>query len=282
MEIVDAHQHVWQLARRECQWPGADLTAIYRDFTVADFTAVSAPLGVTGSVLVQSQPNRADTQYLLQLAATHSVINAVVGWCDLAAPDAPQQIAQLAKRNKLRGLRPMLQSEPASDWIIARAQALGLEAMIDQGLSFDALITPRHLTAITTLAARYPELAIIVDHAGKPDIAAGQWRDWYEPLARLAEHDNVSCKLSGLMTEAQPGAGLAQVKPYADALLTLFGGHRLLWGSDWPVLNLQTDYASWLALCRQWLQTQAPQFEAAVLAGNAQRLYRLQERRTGI
>ncbi|WP_049722953.1 amidohydrolase family protein [Gilvimarinus polysaccharolyticus] len=276
MDIIDAHQHLWQITRAECHWPNANLTAIYRDYNSADFTAVSAPLGVTGSVLVQSQPSEADTDYLLQLADGNKNIGAVVGWANLAAPTASQSIAQLAKRDKLRGLRPMLQSEAAANWIVASAQAPGLEAMIEQGLSLDALITSRHLAAIATLAARYPELNIIIDHGAKPNIAGGQWHEWSEPLARLAQYPNVSCKLSGLITEAKPAACVSEVKPYADTLLQLFGGQRLLWGSDWPVLNLHSDYASWLMFCRQWLRATAPDVEEAVLAGNAKRWYRIQ------
>ena len=276
MEIIDAHQHLWQLARPECQWPTPDLTPIYRDFSAVDFNAVSGPVGVSGSVLVQSQPCAADTEYLLQQAEVNAGVGAVVGWADLAAPESPRCIAQLARHRKLRGLRPMLQCIAEPDWIIQPAQAPGLEAMITARLSLDALISSRHLGAIRQLAARYPELNIIIDHGAKPNIADGQWGDWYEPLAALAAQANVSCKLSGLITEAATSAELTQTGRYIEALWRLFGPDRLLWGSDWPVLNLQSDYPSWLTFCRQWLNANAPEAEAAVLAGNAKRLYRIQ------
>ena len=174
MDIIDAHQHCWQLQRPEFAWPTPDLNAIYRDFTPDDFRAEAQPLGVIGSVLVQSQPHIEDTHFLLRLAAAHSHILGVVGWVDLSTSEAAEQLAALAGTPKLRGLRPMLQNLTPDDWILSRAQPEALEAMSAQGLTFDALVYTRHLPFIDTLAQRHPELNIVIDHAAKPVIGTGE------------------------------------------------------------------------------------------------------------
>lgn len=274
-EIIDAHQHCWQLRRPECRWPTPELAAIHRDFTPEDFRAETRPLGVTGSVLVQSQPHMGDTHYLLELAAAYPHILGVVGWVDLSAAGAPQQIAALAGKRELCGLRPMLQNLAPDDWILSRARPEALEAMSAHRLVFDALIDARHLPVIDALARRHPDLSIVLDHAAKPAIGEGEWRRWRDGLALLAGHDNIACKLSGLVTEMAPGQPWDDALRYVVELLALFGPGRVLWGSDWPVLNLAGDYRRWLAFSRTVVARYCPDREQAIFADNARRWYRL-------
>ncbi len=280
--IVDAHQHCWRLGANDCTWPTADLTPIYRDAELAELESLARPLGVVASVLVQSQPSDRDTDYLLDLAAANPFATAVVGWVDLASPAAPARIASLAARPKLRGLRPMLQGLPEDDWILRPELAPALEAMLDHQLVFDALVFPRHLPVIRTLAEAWPGLQLVIDHAAKPPIAGGGnagFQQWYRDMARLAALPQVSCKLSGLLTEAGAGQGAEALTPWMDGLLELFGPDRLLWGSDWPVLGLAPNtalsgYADWLDLVRAWLNDLPVAEQAAVLGVNARKFYK--------
>lgn len=272
--MIDAHQHFWRIGAHGCEWPTADLAAIHRDFGPEDLAAVGAPAGLTGSVLVQSQANDLDTDWLLELAADEPLVLAVVGWSDLSAPDAPTRIADLAGRPKLRGLRPMLQ-DLADDACLDPALAPAITAMIAHDLSFDALVRPRHLPHVLTFARRWPDLRIVIDHGGKPDIAAGELNPWRSDMTALAALPNVFCKLSGLLTEAGPDPTPEALSSYIDHLVEAFGPSRLMWGSDWPVLNLASDYAGWLALARRLSGLTQPDDLADLFGETARRFYRL-------
>ncbi|WP_020208644.1 amidohydrolase family protein [Gilvimarinus chinensis] len=271
--VIDAHQHCWEL--ENTQWPTPDLVDIYRTFSAADYLAASVEAGAVGSVLVQTQPNTADTDFLLIEADTYRHVLGVVGWVDLSAADAPAQLTLRVRHPAFCGVRPMLQGLPEDDWILRPACAQALSALTDLKLCFDALVYPRHLPYIEELARGYPELSICINHGAKPDIAASEWQSWYALLARLVALPNVFCKLSGLATEAPVGAQLAVVRPYAEAILTLFGPQKVIWGSDWPVLNMASTYPEWLAYCRQLVQSLAPDAEAAIFRDNAIRFYGL-------
>jgi L-fuconolactonase len=273
--LIDAHQHFWRIGENDCAWPTPDLAAIHRNFGPEDLKTVGASVGLTGSVLVQSQPSDRDTDWLLDLAADEPLVLAVVGWTDLAAPDARGRIAALARRSKLRGLRPMLQTLSDDTWILQPALAPAIAAMIDHGLSFDALILPRHLPHLLAFAQRWPDLSIVIDHGAKPAIAAGTLEPWRTDIAALAANSNVFCKLSGLLTEAAPGQSPTALEPYVAHLVQAFGPTRLMWGSDWPVLDLAGDYAAWLMLAQDLSGLSNPADLAALFGETARRFYRL-------
>jgi L-fuconolactonase len=272
--VIDAHLHCWRIGRNDCTWPPPELPAIHRDFEMDDWWREAPPLGISAGVLVQSQASERDTQWLLEIAETDERIAAVVGWADLSSRAAPQRIAALAAHPKLRGLRPMLQDLPQDDWIPRSKIEPAIEAMVAHDLRFDALVKPRHLPHLLRFARQYPDLQIVIDHAGKPDIAKGVQEPWRMQIAELASLPNVSCKLSGLLTEAGERNGAGGLRPYVDHLLQTFGPQRLLWGSDWPVLNLAGDYARWFRLADALTGLHDAEREA-VFGGNAARLYRL-------
>lgn len=244
---------------------------LHHDALPDAFERLARPAGVTGSVVVQSQPDDRDTDFLVSLAVKEPFLRGVVGWADLEGPEAARRVAFLADRPKFRGLRPMLQGLARDDWI-AEARIDGpIRTMIEQALIFDALVDTRHLEPLRRFARRWPELTIVIDHAAKPPIGEdpGPWRDG---LAALATEPNVHCKLSGLTTEVRRGDPGEMLPPVIDEIAALFGSARLLWGSDWPVLNLASRYEDWLSLCRSRIASDAHE---AVFGGNARRLYRL-------
>lgn len=267
--MIDAHVHIWRLGENGCVWPEASDGPIHRDFGLDEWTALAG--GGARAILVQSQESDADTDWLIETAADPRVA-ALVGWADLEAEGAPRRIRALAAAPKLAGLRPMVQHREA-DWYDRPGLAPALSAMAEAGLRLDALVRVRHLPALGRLADAFP-LPIVVDHAAKPAIAdPSGYRAWYEAIAPLADRPAVAVKLSGLLTEcgaAPPDA----IEPYAEALLRLFGPERLLWGSDWPVLNLAADYQSWLARARDLVPGHA---QAALFGGTARAFYGLPE-----
>jgi L-fuconolactonase len=270
--MIDAHFHIWQLARGDYGWLTPAMGRIHRDVSLDDWRAVSQPCGVTAGIVVQAAPTQAETHYLLQQAERAPDVLGVVGWVDMLAPDAAARITTLAAHPKLKGLRPMLQDLPDPDWILQPALAPAFDAMLASDLAFDALVRPAHLSRIRTLARRYPALRIVVDHAAKPALATGQWQPWADDLAALAAAPQVVCKLSGVWTEAAPGASADTLAPCMHHVLDCFGADRVLWGSDWPVLERAGDYAAWHAAATGMLSGQQRRL---VMEAVARRTYRL-------
>lgn len=273
---VDSHFHLWRLARGDYGWLTPALAPIYRDVEIADWRAQAAPLGITGGVLVQAAPTEAESRFLLEIANSCPDVLGVVGWSDFLAADAPMRIAQIAREPKLKALRPMLQDIPDPDWILQPALAPALEAMAEHGLVFDALVRSMHLPRVRELARNHPRLRIVIDHGAKPDIGAGEWEPWASEITALARETSMCCKLSGLLTEAPERArDPASLAPWVTHLLQSFGPDRLLWGSDWPVLELAGSYRGWWQQCQEATVHLSGADRAAVFGGNARRVYRL-------
>ncbi len=270
---IDAHQHFWQLSRGDYDWLTPELSAIYRDFDYSDFVPIMDSHQVLGSVLVQAAPSYAETQYLLQLAAQHSRILAVVGWVDFASTDVRQQIEALAQRPKLRGLRPMIQDIDDVDWMLSDDLSDAFEAMIEHNLCFDALVLPKHLANLQRLIDRYPTLKVVIDHAAKPQIAEQSFEPWATQIAKFAGYDNVYCKLSGLVTEASHTWQTSDLHDYSEHLLNTFGTEQLIWGSDWPVLNLAADYTRWINTSEALLDTLTDAQKQQIFSTNAINFY---------
>ncbi len=251
--MIDSHFHAWRLARADYGWLTPALAPIYRDVDVADWLALATPHGVRQGILVQAAPTVAETEYLLTQAARYPAqILGVIGWVDLAAADAGAQIARLASNPFLLSLRPMLQDIDDPDWILQARVLAVLASLPEKGLAFDALIKPIHLPRIDQLARRLPDLRIIIDHGAKPAIGSPDEQDfalWADGISALSQHPNVWCKLSGLFNECVTRPSPAACIPYMNHLFASFAG-RLLWGSDWPVLELAGQYGAWLTLCR--------------------------------
>ncbi|MBW8745014.1 MAG: amidohydrolase family protein [Sphingomonas sp.] len=263
MRVIDSHQHFWSLSTPGHEWPTAQEGPIFRDFGPGDLAAEVTGVEIAGTVLVQSQPTDTDTDWMLALARENSIVAAVVGWVDLAAPNAPARIETLARDPNLRSLRPMLQSIPDTDWLLREAVAPALDAMIANGLRLDALVQPRHLTMLARLAERRPDLPIVIDHAAKPHADKGILDPWRADIAGLADR-GFYCKLSGLRTEQAAGQSADALMPYIEHLVASFGD-RLMWGSDWPVVRLSGD--DW----RRWLDDSARM--AARAGADADRLF---------
>jgi L-fuconolactonase len=281
MTRIDAHQHYWSLAHSDYGWlePTPELAPIYRDFDPADLHPLLDEAGIGGTVLVQAAPSEAETWRLLEIARQPANrVLGVVGWCDLLAPDAAERVRHLAAQPLLKGLRPMLQDIADPRWILNPLLAPAIEAMVQCDLAFDALVKPVHLRPLLEFLLRHPQLRVVVDHGAKPAIAERAFRPWADEMARVARQTQAHCKLSGLSNEAGAGAPAEDMRPYVEHLLAEFGPARLLWGSDWPVMNLATDYATWHAATQRWLAPLSAEERARIMGLNAQAFYRLAPR----
>jgi L-fuconolactonase len=201
------------------------------------------------------------------------VVRGVVGWADFDASDGMTRIDALAARNLLVGLRPMVQDIDDDDWLLGTALPPLLTAMARNGLVFDALVLPRHLPRLLRVVGRHPDLQFVLDHCAKPRLATGEIASWRRDIALLAEHPNIVCKLSGLVTEAAPDWQISDLRQAVDHVVTCFGPQRVLWGSDWPVVNLAGGYAKWFAAAETLLAGLSSDEKADIFGGNAARVY---------
>jgi L-fuconolactonase len=270
---IDAHHHLWTLARGDYGWLTPALAPIYRDFALADLAPHLAASKIKGTILVQAAPTEAETMFLLDVAVEAELVRGVVGWTDFDAADAVARIDALASRKLLVGLRPMVQDIADDDWLLRPTLAPLLTAMAKAGLVFDALVLPRHLPKLLRLIDRHPNLTFVLDHCGKPRLATGEIESWRADIALLAERENIFCKLSGLVTEAARDWHIADLRPAADHVCACFSPQRMMWGSDWPVVDLAGGYAQWLAAAQTLLADFSPDETAAVFGGTAACVY---------
>ena len=280
MTVVDAHHHVWDLAVRDQPWlSGAGMTAIRRTFTVDDLRPAALAAGVGVTVLVQTVTVAAETPEMLALADADPLVAAVVGWTDLTSPAIADELARLAGGpggGRLAGIRHQVQEEPDPDWLRRPDVIRGLRAVAAAGLAYDLVILPHQLPAATYAAAAVPGLTLVLDHAGKPDVG-GDLSGWTTAVRDFAARPNTTCKLSGLATEAPGGPQSQAAAVVADAVLGAFGADRVMFGSDWPVCLLASDYAGVMALARSLTAGLSPAERAAVFGATAARAYRLGE-----
>lgn len=227
------------------------MEVLRRDFRTEDLRPLAKTAGVTGLVAVQACQSIEETSLLLEGADEHEEILGVVGWVPLAAPDAGAAIERFAGRQKLRGVRHVLQDEPDDEYMLREDFNEGISRLRTFGLAYDLLILERHLPATLTFVDRHPQQVFVLDHMAKPRIREGLLSPWKELMTALAARPNVWCKVSGLVTEADWTRWTeADLRPYFDVALSTFGPRRLMFGSDWPVLTLGCAYGRWVETFR--------------------------------
>jgi L-fuconolactonase len=279
--IIDSHQHFWVAGRGDYHWMDPQKVSILcRDYLPADLAPLLRRAGVDRTILVQAAQTAAETDFLLELAESAELVAGVVGWLDMDAHDFEHELATRRKHQKFRGVRPMLQDLDDDAWILRPTVLRNLAVLAEQRFPFEFLTYPRHLPHALTALKKTPGLHAVVDHLSKPSIAAGTMEPWRTLMARVAEHQNVSCKLSGMITEADHGAWTpGHLKPFIDHAFACFGADRLMFGSDWPVCLLAGRYGDVVNAVRTVLGPRLDVAETNKIFGeNAARFYGLGER----
>jgi len=277
MRRIDCHMHFWTLAMEPyyALWMSPDLKVLYGDYGPRDAQPLMAANEVEGVVLVSAASSIHETGYLLGIADTNSFVRGVVAWIDMLAPTAVADVLGWARFSKLKGIRPYLQDLPDDDWILRPELSPVVGAMIDADIAFDALIKPRHIVNIVKFVERHPKLRVIVDHMAKPAIRDGAFEPWRRDMERFRDLKHVHCKISGILTEDGPEWTPSRLAPYIDAVIDIFGPDRLVFGSDWPVVNLVADYARWIEALGTCLGSLTRAAQQKVWAQNGERFYRL-------
>jgi L-fuconolactonase len=275
---LDAHQHFWKYNPAEYAWIGEAMPNLKRDFLPKDLQPLLLQQHFDGSIAVQARQSLDETTWLIDHAEQHTFIRGVVGWIDLCSPRVRDQLEPLAKRPKLLGVRHVVQDEPDDQFMMRPDFRRGIGELATFGLVYDVLIYPRQLPAAVELVHAFPEQTFVLDHIAKPPIAHGQLDPWSRDLRRLARFPNVSCKLSGMVTEASWNHWkIDDFKPYLDVVFGAFGPSRLMIGSDWPVCTLAADYSAALGIVHHFIRNLPPSERDGILGGNCARIYGIVE-----
>jgi L-fuconolactonase len=272
---VDAHHHLWRYTTEEFGWIDDAMQSLRRDFLPEDLEREARAAGVQAAVAVQARQTVAETAWLLQQAAESELIRGVVGWLPIAAEDFPSAMERFDAGPLLKGLRHVVQAEPEG-FLDGAEFNRGIAALRGTGLVYDILIFARQLAEATRFVDRHPQQLFVLDHIAKPTIAAGELTQWSKDIRELARRENVVCKLSGMVTEADWSQWSRQsLQPYFDTVLEAFGPARLMAGSDWPVLTVACTYARWWQSIAEWIAPLSADERGQIEAGTAIRTYQL-------
>jgi L-fuconolactonase len=274
---IDSHQHFWKPERGDYYWmEGEGAKPIRRTIMPEHLRDYLMIRSIEQTVLVQAAPTIAETEFMLGIADKTDFVAKVVGWVNFEDRNDLKQLQRFAKHRKFAGVRPMIQDLPDPDWMHRKDVQWAFSAIIDLDLTFDALGFPIHLDPFRKLFDAYPKMRTVIDHCMKPVIREDQFQPWAMKIADIAKNTPVFCKLSGIATEARPGWTTETLKPYARHVIDSFGADRVMWGSDWPVLELNGRYPSWHDTA-QAIVGQGPDNEQ-IFGKTAMKFYRIDEK----
>ncbi|MDG4649549.1 amidohydrolase family protein [Roseibacterium sp. SDUM158017] len=277
MDMIDAHQHYWHPRRGDYDWMPMDDATLARPYHPADLAPMLDRHGISRTVLVQAAATVFETEYMLGIADATPSVAAVVGWIDFEKPSDRAHLERLAEHPRFSGVRPMIQDIADDDWMLRDDIAWAYEALIDLDLTFDALGFPRHLENFYKILTHHREMRVVIDHCMKPQIrshSVESFAHWADGMRAIAEDTNACCKLSGIVTESD-GWTLDRLEPYARHVLDVFGPDRVMWGSDWPVCQLEASYDDWREAAKALTDHLSPSAKEAVFGGTAARFYRI-------
>lgn len=276
-ERIDAHHHLWRYTSKEYGWIDESMVELQRNFLPLDLMAEIAAAGIDGTVAVQARQTLEETRWLLDQADGCTAIRGVVGWAPIAGEDFPEVMEEFADRPKLKGLRHVIQGERDENFILREDFNSGIRALEGSGLVYDILIYERQLPQTVEFVDKHPEQVFVLDHMAKPLIASGQRELWAERMRELGKRENVWCKVSGLVTEADwKQWRLEDLRPYLDAVVEVFGVARLMAGSDWPVCLVASGYSRWFAVLQEYFSRFSEAEQDAVFGGTAMQVYGLE------
>lgn len=279
---LDAHQHFWRYSRAEYEWIDESMGALQRDFLPRDLKPLLDQSGLDGSIAVQARQSLEETRWLLQLASQNDFIRGVVGWVDLCSLEAAEQLRAFADNKKLVGIRHVVQGEPDDRFMLRPEFRRGIAQLAEYGLTYDLLLFPRHLPVAVELVREFPEQTFVLDHIAKPAIADGlaepqfqsRFESWARDMRELAKFANVSCKLSGMVTEARWKKWTQEdFLPYLDVVFEAFGPSQLMVGSDWPVCTVSADYAQTMEIVFRFIEKLKASEQDEIIGGNCTRVY---------
>lgn len=276
MMIVDAHNHFWKYDAQQYSWISDEIAPLKNDFYPAALKLEMDKNDVHASVAIQARHNEFDTTFLLEQAEINPFILGVVGWLDLTRADVEQSLDWYVRFPKLVGLRHLIPDEADDQFMLRKDFMEGVALLKEYELAYDLLLTEQHLPQAIQFMENFPDQKMVLDHLAKPLIKAGKLEPWATYIKELAQHENLYCKLSGLVTEANWNNWQeADIYPYLDIVFEAFGPSRLMYGSDWPVCLLASNYTRVLKLIKDYIAPLEAKEQERVMGLNAVQFYNL-------
>lgn len=276
MYTIDSHQHFWKYDPVRHNWINDDMAKIRKDFLPEQLAAVLKDNGVDGCVAVQSDQTAVETDFLLHLSSQHDFIKGVVGWVDLRSPFLTERLEYYRQFDQLKGFRHILQGEEQRDFCLQPAFLNGIAVLEEFGFTYDILILPDQLQYMGDFVSRFPNQRFVIDHIAKPGIAKADMIDWKRDIEKVALYQNVHCKISGMVTEADlTGWKKDDFTPYLDVVVNAFGIKRIMYGSDWPVCLAAAEYADVIGIVKAYFSNFSTQEQELFFGQNAIDFYRL-------
>jgi L-fuconolactonase len=273
---IDSHHHFWRYDAVQYNWIDDAMSPIRRDFLPGDLAPVIREAGIDGVISVQARQTVDETRWLLDLAHEHDFIRGVVGWVPLINADVKRHIERFKENRKLVCVRHVVQGEPDDDFILRDDFNRGVETLKEFDLRYDILIFERHLPQTIAFVDRHPQQVFVLDHVAKPKIKAAEIEPWRTNMRELARRPNVYCKVSGMVTEANPQTWTPEkLRPYFDVVLEAFGPRRLMFGSDWPVCLVAVPYSRWMNTVVDWTSDLSPAERERIFGATALEAYGL-------
>ena len=274
---IDTHQHFWKIGKYDYVWMSPEMGVLLNDYGPEALQPELKGSKIDKSVLVQTISSLEETKWFLELADDNSFIAGVVGWVDLKDPTVGYILDEIRQNPKLVGIRHQVHDEPDETWLVRDDVKNGLRELEKRSLAYDLLIRQQHLQVSANTAKAFPELPLVVDHIAKPAIARKQWDDWAKGMKLLADCDNVFCKLSGMITEADPNNWKPEdFRPYVEYLIGVFGTQRCMFGSDWPYCLLAGTYSQVIEVLQESTQILSSCEQNDIWGGTAERFYKLE------
>jgi L-fuconolactonase len=273
---IDAHHHLWRYLPPGPAWMADGMEGLRRDFLIEDLRAVTAEVGVTGTIVVETERTVEETGWLSQVAASDDLIRGVVGWAPLTSPAVVAELERIASLPKMKAIRHPIHDESDDQFVLRDDFNRGVAALKQFDLRYDILIFEKHLPQTIQFVDRHPDQVFILDHVAKPRIRDRVFSPWKENIRKLARRSNVYCKVSGMVTEADWHAWSEEdVSPYIETVVEAFTPNRLMFGSDWPVMTLASSYGRWMATIQSAIAQLSVTEKERILGGTAVEAYGL-------
>jgi len=272
---IDSHVHFWKYDRTRLDWIDDSMKVLQKDYLPTDLSGTLNRNDVDGVIAVQAEQSEVETLFLVELSKTYSLIKGVVGWVDLRVSNVSERFEYFSQFPIIKGYRHIVQSEPAG-FMDDPAFRNGISALAPFGLTYDILLYPRQIQEAIRLVKAFPDQPFVIDHCAKPDIKHPLNSEWSDGMKELAQYPNVSCKLSGLFTEANWKSWSAgDFYPFLDVVFDAFGTDRLMFGTDWPVILLSGMYVQWKSLLEKYMEKMVPEIKDQVFGLNAAAFYKI-------
>ncbi|HTM91364.1 MAG TPA: amidohydrolase family protein [Flavisolibacter sp.] len=274
--LIDSHQHFWNFDSEEFAWITQEMSLIKKDFLPGDLKPILQEHDFDGCVTVQAQQSEDETNFLLKLAECNDFIKGVVGWADLQAENINERLAYFKQFEKLKGFRHVLQGEIKRDLMLSQDFKRGISLLNNYNFTYDILIFPDQLVFAKELVKEFPEQKFVIDHLAKPYIKDGKIEEWKKDMEAISSFNNVYCKISGMVTEADWKKWKTQdFFPYLDIIVNSFGTDRIMYGSDWPVCLVASSYTQALNILKEYFSSFSKDEQDLFFGNNAAKFYNL-------